>query len=239
MDLTGKTALITGSTDGLGKVTATLLAKAGLNIIIHGRDETKVKAVISEIESVSGDVELDFIISDLSNIAANHEKFSEIKELDILINNAGLWEEGATTDVPLDRLIEVVNVNFTSYLVLTRKLLPILEESEYGQILNVISVAGYEIPTEYYHTVYSATKFGLQGFSESLAKEYEGKNLRIMGYYPGGMTTDLFKKAGEEYKTNEPWMFPVEESAEAIKFMLTRSRKTNMKRMDLVNQLFN
>lgn len=77
----------------------------------------------------------------------------------------------------------------------------------------------------------------MQGFSEATAKEFEGKNLRVMGYYPGGMGTKLFFKAGESYKDNEPWMFDPEESVEAIIFMLTRNEKVNIKRLDLINQL--
>jgi hypothetical protein len=58
-----------------------------------------------------------------------------------------------------------------------------------------------------------------------------------MGYYPGGMETKLFKKAGIPYKTHEPWMFDPQESVEAIIFMLTRDPKLNIKRMDLINHL--
>jgi short-subunit dehydrogenase len=58
-----------------------------------------------------------------------------------------------------------------------------------------------------------------------------------MGYYPGGMETKLFKKAGNDYKEHEPWMFDPQESVEAIIFMLTRNKKINVKRMDLINQL--
>jgi short-subunit dehydrogenase len=122
-------------------------------------------------------------------------------------------------------------------MLVTRSLLPIIQKSDFGQILNVVSVSGIEIPFDYYHTIYSATKFGLQGFSEALAKEFENKSLRIMGYYPGGMSTKLFKKAGQDYKDNEPWMFDPKESVEAMIFMLTRNPKINIKRMDLINHL--
>jgi len=61
--------------------------------------------------------------------------------------------------------------------------------------------------------------------------------MRVMGFYPGGMNTKLFVKAGETYKDNESWMFDPVESVEAIIFMLTRSKKVNVKRMDLINWL--
>src|SRR5690606_32687687 len=116
-----------------------------------------------------------------------------------------------TVEILPERIIELVNVNLASYLLTTRTLLPVLQESEFSQILNVVSVAGIEIPFDYYHTIYSATKFGLQGFNEALAKEFDNKNLRVMGFYPGGMETKIFKKAGNDYEVHEPWMFdPIE-----------------------------
>lgn len=233
LDLKDKKVLITGGTDGLGKRLAIELSKLGCKIIIHGRNEEKASAVLSELEGEGHSI----LICDFNNPETIADKFSSIKELDILINNAGLWEEGNTVDVEPDRILEMVNVNTTSYLLASRVLLPALLKSDYAQILNVVSVAGYEIPVGYSHTIYSATKFALQGYSEALEKEFEGKNLRVMGYYPGGMNTDLFKKAGLDYKVNEPWMFDTMESVEAIIFMLTRCEKICIKRMDLINHL--
>jgi short-subunit dehydrogenase len=131
----------------------------------------------------------------------------------------------------------MVNVNTTSYLIASKVLLPVLSKSEYGQIINIVSVAGIEIPFDFYHTVYPATKFALQGYSEALEKEYTNKNVRVMVFYPGGMNTKLFEKAGMNYNPNEPWMFDVQEAVEAMIFMLTRSKKVNVKRLDLINHL--
>ncbi len=236
-DLKDKRILITGSTDGLGKLLALELAKSGAEIIIHGRKQDKADEVIKLLNEINSKVKHSAIICDLNKPETVAEAFGKIETVDILINNAGLWAEGEIIGLTPERIIEMVNVNLTSYMLTARTLLETLQKSEFAQILNVISVAGYEIPSGYYHTVYSATKFGLQGFSEALAKEYDNKNLRIMGYYPGGMSTDFFQKAGIDYKAQEPWMFDPEESVEAIIFMLTRNPKINVKRMDLINHI--
>lgn len=157
--------------------------------------------------------------------------------MDILINNAGIWEEGDTLDITPERIIELTHVNLLAPLLISRTLLPVLLKAEFGQIFNTVSIAGVEIPAGYYHTVYSAVKIGLQGFTEAMAKEFFNKNLRVMGYYPGGMETKFFEKAGMDYKPHEPWMFDTQESVEAIIFMLTRNPKVSVKRMDLINQL--
>lgn len=236
-NLQNQTILITGSTDGLGKLTAINLAKAGANIIVHGRSQTKIDATLNELKEINSTAIYDFILCDFNKPNEIAKSLEKINNLDILINNTGVWLEGDTINATLEKIIELVNVNLASYLLTTRILLPILLRSQFAQILNVVSTSGIEIPVGYYHTIYTATKYGLQGFSEAMEKEFENKNLRIMGFYPGGMETKLFDKAGMDYKKHEDWMFDPQESVDAIIFMLTRNKKVNIKRLDLINHL--
>jgi short-subunit dehydrogenase len=233
--LKNKTVLITGSTSGLGKHLALELAKLGSRIIVHGRSEEKCKEVVEELKSISK-ISHEYFVCDF-NFPSEIEKKFNIKQLDVLINNAGVWMEGNTVDISPNRILEVINTNLTSLLIITRLCLPILTKAKFGQILNVSSIGGVEIPSGYFHTIYTSSKFGVQGFTEALAKEFDNKNLRVMGYYPGGMETKFFKKAGIDYEKHEPWMFDAKESVEAITFMLTRDPKVNVKRMDLINHL--
>lgn len=233
LDLKNKIVLITGSSDGLGMNLAISLSKLGCKIILHGENEEKVKAVLNMLQGEGHSC----IICNFNKPEDIKEKFSSIGELDILVNNTGVWDERDTIEIESEKIIEMINVNTTSYLLVSRILLPILLKSEYAQILNTVSVAGYEIPSGFFHTTYTATKYALQGYTEGMAKEFENKNLRVMGYYPGGMNTKLFKKAGLDYKDHEPWMFDVMESVEAMIFMLTRNKKICIKRLDLVNHL--
>lgn len=235
--LAGKKVLVTGSTDGLGRKIALELARREADVTVHGRDNQKTDSVLGELRNIHPGGKYEAIVCDLNKPDSIELAFPGVKSLDILINNAGIWQEGNTIEVSQKRIIEIVNVNLGAPLLITRALLPILQKSKFGQILNVVSIAGVEIPAAYYHTIYSATKFGLQAFSEALEKEYDNKQLRIMGYYPGGMETNLFKKAGNDYQKHEPWMFDPQESVEAIMFMLTRDPKLNVKRMDLINHL--
>ena len=235
--LVGKTVLITGATDGLGHKLALTLAREQSNVIVHGRDQDKINQVVAELQQINPSGAFSGILSDLNLPETIPAAFSGINHLDILINNAGVWQEGDTTDATSEQIIELLHVNLGAPLLITRTLLPILKKSDYSQILNVVSVAGVEIPSGYFHTIYSATKFGLQAYSEALEKEYDNTKLRVMGYYPGGMETELFNKAGIRYKQHEPWMFDPQESVEAILFMLTRDPKLNIKRMDLINHL--
>lgn len=236
-DLKKKTILVTGSTDGLGKQLALELARLGANVIVHGRSSAKTEPLLKELLEINSSGSFSAVICDLNKPETIVEAFADIEQLDILINNAGIWQEGNTVEVPPKRIIEVSNVNLTAPMVITRVLLPILLKSSFSQILNTSSIAGVTLPEGYYHTIYTATKWGLQAFTEAMAKEYDGKKLRVMGYYPGGMNTKLFVKGGIDYKENAPWMFDPQESVEAIIFMLTRNPKISLKRMDLINHL--
>ncbi len=236
-DLKNKTILVTGSTDGLGKLLALELASQGANVIIHGRSSDKTEPVLNELLAINNSGSYKSLVCDLNKPETVTSAFANIKQLDILVNNAGVWQEGNTVEADAKKIIEVANVNLTAPMLITRALLPVLLKSPYSQILNTSSIAGVTLPEGYYHTIYTATKWGLQAFTEAMAKEYEGKNLRIMGYYPGGMNTKLFVKSGINYKENEPWMFDPQESVEAIIFMLTRNPKVSLKRMDLINHL--
>lgn len=238
INLKDKKVLITGSTDGLGLLIAKALAEKGCNIIVHGRDQNKIDNVVEELKLVNSGGDFEGILCDFNKPETIEKAFSGVTTLDVLINNVGIWHEGDTIDTEINKVIELVNVNLMSCVTVTRLLLDTLLKSNHAQILNISSVAGVEVPKDYFHTIYSATKYGVQGFSEALAKEFEGKNIRVMALYPGGMQTSFFKKAGMDYAPKEDWMFDPLESVEAIIFMLTRSPKVNVKRMDLINQLF-
>lgn len=236
-DLKGKTALVTGSTDGLGRLLALELARQGANVIVHGRSQERIDPILAEINSLNTQATHTSIVCDFNNPESIYPTFSALKNLDILINDAGVWLEGDTVNATPEKIIEVLHVNLLAPLLVARAVLPLLQKSAFGQILNISSVAGVEIPSGYFHTIYSASKFGIQAFSEAMAKEFDNQNIRVMGYYPGGMETKLFKKAGNDYKTHEPWMFDPQQSVEAMIFMLTRDPKINVKRMDLINHL--
>jgi short-subunit dehydrogenase len=237
MSLAGQTILVTGATDGLGHKLVRELVGLQAHVIVHGRSKEKVHGVVAELKELSPTSEVQGMVCDFTNLSSIEKTFSEISKLDVLINNAGVWLEGSTAEATSEKIIDLLHVNLGAPLLVARTLLPVLQKSSFAQILNVVSVAGVEIPSGYFHTIYSATKFGLQAFSEALEKEYDNKKLRVMGYYPGGMETKLFKKAGNDYKDHEPWMFDPQESVEAIIFMLTRDEKLNIKRMDLINHL--
>ena len=193
--LAGKKALVTGSTDGLGRKIVLELARREANIIVHGRDRKKVDGVVKELREIYPRGKFGKIVCDLNKLDSIEPAFSGIRNLDILVNNAGAWLEGNTADAKLEKIIELVNVNLGAPLLITRTLFLGAAKSQFGQILNVVSIVELKLGG-FYHTIYSATKFGLQ----ALAKPWK-KNMTInssgLWDITGGMETNLFKKPND------------------------------------------
>ncbi|MGM8888075.1 SDR family NAD(P)-dependent oxidoreductase, partial [Psychrobacter sp. 1U2] len=141
-----KTILITGSTDGIGKLTALKLAKAGHQVYLHGRNADKLASVIAEVNAVATGAAVDNIdgfVADFSDLDAVRKMAAEVSEklpkLDVLINNAGIYTTAsATTKDGLD--IRFV-VNYLAPYELTNALLPLLKESDESRIINLSSAA--------------------------------------------------------------------------------------------------
>ena len=163
-DLKGKTILVTGSTDGLGRLLVLELAHQGANVIIHGRSRDKLDQLLNELKQINSDGYFSSIECDLRQVNIISTTFAQLNKLDILVNNAGIWQEGNTIEESPEKIIEVTNVNLTAPMLISRTLLPVLLKSPFGQILNISSIAGVTLPEGYYHTIYTATKWGLQAF---------------------------------------------------------------------------
>jgi NAD(P)-dependent dehydrogenase (short-subunit alcohol dehydrogenase family) len=143
-ELTGKTALITGSTDGVGCVVARRLGEAGARILVHGRDQERGSRVVAAITQSGGTAE--FLAADLASLAEVRRLADTIRQrtgqLDILINNAGIGTAGASRQTSADGHELRFAVNYLSGFLLTRLLLPLIRQSAPARIVNVASAGG-------------------------------------------------------------------------------------------------
>lgn len=134
--------LITGATDGIGKITATNLAKMGQEIIIHGRNERKAQQVVEEIKQDSGNENISYLIADLTDMTAIQEMvndfYKEFDHLDVLINNAGAVLDDTIVKTK-DDLEATFALNVMAPFLLTKLLLPALEKSSDGRVINMSS----------------------------------------------------------------------------------------------------
>ncbi|TPN42558.1 SDR family NAD(P)-dependent oxidoreductase [Mesorhizobium sp. B1-1-6] len=223
MDLKDKTILITGSTDGVGRVVAQRLGAGGARVLVHGRDAARGKAAVADIEVAGGKAE--FFAADLASLAQVRRLAEAVREktarLDILINNAGVGTVGqnAKRQVSADGYELRFAVNYLAGFLLTEGLLPLLKASAPARIVNVASAGQQAIDfsdvmlTHGYSSVraYCQSKLAQILFTIDLAEQLKGSGVTVNALHPASyMNTTMVRQAGVT-----PWS-SVETGAEAI-----------------------
>lgn len=189
-----KVVIVTGASSGIGEATARQFALNGSRVVLAARSESRLSAIAKSINDAGG--EAVFFKTDVSQeadckvlIQKSIEKFGRI---DILINNAGLSMRAAFIDVDLTVLHRLMDVNFWGTVYCTKYALPYLIESK-GSLVGVSSVAGFHgLPGR---TGYSASKFAMHGFLETIRIENLRKGLHVMIIAPGFTSTEIRKHA--------------------------------------------
>ena len=225
MELSNKVVLITGGSDGIGRHICLKLAEQGCQIAIMGRDRDRLAAVEEECLSLGAPkaraFACDMQIPESLEITAR-DIMAEFNGVDILINNAGIWPKTSTLDeIDADVLVSTVQTNLTALMQLTRHLLPGLRTRDEAAILNVVSKSG--VVAQAGQSVYSATKYGVRGFTEVLKEDELESGVRIAAIYQSGTNTDMFAKANEDVP-NHIFTEP-NDLADVVVFMLSRPAK--------------
>jgi len=232
MRLTGTVALITGGSSGIGAATARALAGAGARLLIAGRDPGRLRAIAGQTGGVAlaGDLAAPDGPAELAAAAQRAAATlpaplgagDATAGIDILVNNAGVGWAGPIGEITAEKIAELVAVNLTAPMQLTRLLAPGMIARERGRVVFVSSIAGATgVRGE---AVYSATKAGLGSFAESLAYELDGHDVRVSVIVPGVIDTPFFDRRGRPYGRKRPGPQPPERVARAIVSSLERDR---------------
>jgi len=179
--------LITGANRGLGLTLTRRFARDGFGLILtcrSGNPPDDVDGVVPFMRVIGGDLTM---AATLINI---HETLDEFG-VDLVVNNAGVYSDESLQDMPSEKIIVISSVNFMIPIMITQIAWPYLEKSKNGAIININSVAG--LNSSYNEPVYSATKFGLRGFSEAMDKVGRPAGIRVLSIYPGAMKTDMVR----------------------------------------------
>lgn len=226
-----KVIIITGGGEGLGKVTAKRLAKSN-KVVIVGIKEEIMKPAAEELGC-------DYKVCDITKVDEVKKTVAEIEEehgqIDVLINNAGIWIQGLLEDSDDKRAQEVFNVNCLGTIYMTKYALPKMKEANSGTIINIISTAGTLAKPE--RSVYNASKWAMTGFTKCLQEELKGTNLRVMELYPSFMNTTLFKNAGND-RDNYDLALDPDELAKTIEFILELDPTTSLTEVGIKNILY-
>jgi hypothetical protein len=198
-DNRGKYALITGATSGFGYELAKLFAKDGYNLVLVARNEERLKELTADFTQTFL-IEVLPIAKDLFSPSAAGEIYSETTArgitINVLVNDAGQGEHGLFVEYDASRDIDMIQLNITSLVCLTKFYLKEMVSRNEGRILQLASLLG-KYPTPYM-TVYAATKAFVISFTEGLISELKNTNVTITALLPGASDTDFFHKAGAE-----------------------------------------
>ncbi|HLR23490.1 MAG TPA: 3-ketoacyl-ACP reductase, partial [Pseudogracilibacillus sp.] len=194
--LTGKTAIITGASKGIGRATASALAKEGVNLGLIARNEDGLKKVTNELKTDG--IEIVTATADVGNRSEVDSAVASLKEklgtIDILINNAGISKFGGFLELEPAEWEKIIQVNLLGAYYMTRAVLPTMIEQQSGDIINISSTAGEKGGP--ITSAYSASKSGLLGLTESLAMEVRKHDIRVTALTPSTVVTDLAINGG-------------------------------------------
>lgn len=189
-------ALITGASSGIGRDMAKYLGKKGFDLILVARNKEKLEEVKTEIKT-----NVEIITMDLASEENCKELYNKVKDVDILINNAGFGLFGEFTKTDLDKEIEMIKTNIVAVHILTKLFLSDMVKRDKGYILNVSSIAGF-LPGPLMATYYSSKAYVLrltQSLQEELREQKSKVTLSVL--CPGPTATDFLSRAGVTFKT--------------------------------------
>jgi short-subunit dehydrogenase len=194
--------LVTGASSGIGEAVARLFAQEGYRVSMAARRLDRLNALAGEIEMKGGQalaVRTDITkYEDIQHLIAN--TLDQYGQIDILVNNAGFgrikWLEELD---PMEDIQAQIQTNLIATILVAREVLPSMIERRSGHIINMGSMGGLVASPTY--TIYSASKFGLRGFTEALRREIGVYGIQVSGIYPGAVKTEFKQQAGIYRKT--------------------------------------
>lgn len=187
--------MVTGASSGIGRETSLLLANKGARVRAVARSEEALRALAGEHPAIIPHV------ADLTVPAERASLVEAAGEVDILVNNAGLGWTGLVEDMPAERVRHVFELNVLALIDLTQRVLPGMLARKRGSLVNVASVVSWVATPPF--TVYAATKFAVQGFSEGLRREVAGRGVAVSTVNPGPVATKFWARSTSEDRPSE------------------------------------
>ncbi|MEU6487426.1 SDR family oxidoreductase [Streptomyces sp. NPDC046887] len=183
VELTGRTALVTGSTQGIGAAIAVALARAGATVAVNGRSEQSVAAAVQRLREEVPDAEVVPVAADLSSDEGAARAVELLPEVDILVNNLGIFESRPALEISDEEWRRFFEVNVLAAVRLTRAYLPGMKERGWGRVQYIASDSAVAIPAEMIH--YGMSKTALLAVSRGFAKEAAGSGVTVNSVIAG------------------------------------------------------
>jgi short-subunit dehydrogenase len=195
MRIRSRNVVVTGASSGIGEAAALVLAQKGARVWAVARSGEALEALAARQPGITP------VVADLSTDEGRADVVEAAGRVDVLVNNAGVGWFGLVEDMPAEQVRALVELNFLALVDLTQRVLPGMLARGRGHIVNVASVASWvAIPPL---TVYSATKFAVQGFSEGLRREMAGRGVRVTTVNPGPVATRFAPRARDDHPSTD------------------------------------
>src|SRR5437868_2746899 len=183
LELTDKRALVTGSTKGIGFAIARALSAEGARVIVNGRSDASVRDALGQIRAAHPDAKLEHFAGDLASAAAAAELVRRWPEVDILVNNLGIFEPRPFEEISDEQWRRFFDVNVLSGVRLSRAYLPGMKRRNWGRVVFISSESGIQIPPEMIH--YGMTKTAQLAVSRGMAETCAGTGVTVNAVLPG------------------------------------------------------
>ena len=223
-----KVILISGGSDGLGKAIAKKLVPNN-QVVILAHNRTKLEAAAKELGC-------DFVEAEMTDFnslqSAVDQTISKYQKIDVLVNNAGIWIEGQLDQNDPSKINEIINVNTTGTIFLTKAILPHFRSQKTGLVINIISQDGLGAKKD--RSVYHASKWAITGFTKCLQEDLCEEEIKVTAIYPGLIKTNLFQKSGVDRDLTEA-LDPAE-LANVVDYVINLSPGTYIPEISIKNK---
>jgi 3-oxoacyl-[acyl-carrier protein] reductase len=196
--LSGRTAIITGGAQGLGRAATEKFACEGATVIIWDMNREKGESLVQSLTAQGFKAHFDAVnVAEFDSVeSAARRAYEQFAHLDILINNAGITQDATLLKMSVQQWQQVINVNLTGVFYCAKAVVPYMVEKQYGRIINTASVVG--LYGNFGQTNYVAAKAGLIGMTKVWARELGKKGITVNAVAPGFIATDMIKTVPEK-----------------------------------------
>ncbi|MFL6208118.1 MAG: SDR family oxidoreductase [Pyrinomonadaceae bacterium] len=231
MNLSGKTAVVTGSTKGIGRAIAEVLVRAGVNVCVSARAEDEVVRAVTELSDMGeggvAGVVCDVRVEEEVEAMCAHA-VAEFGGVDVLVNNAGIGKFGRVDEMSPADFRAVLETNLFGVFYCCRAAIPLMKQRGGGYIINISSLAGANPHPQM--AAYNASKFALNGFSEALMQEVRHDNIKVSYIMPGSVNTYFGDDTPDEAQS---WQLQPEDIARVVLDLLHHDERSLPSRVEI------
>jgi 3-oxoacyl-[acyl-carrier protein] reductase len=231
MELKGKTAVVTGSTKGIGKAIAAALIRGEVDVVISSRDSRDIDRTIGELNEIGGGRVAGSVcdVRDYVQVTALFETaVKAFGGVDVLVNNAGIGIFETVEEMSPEDFRAIIDTNVVGVYHCCHHVIPLMKKRGGGYIINISSLAGANAHPRM--AAYNASKFGLNGFSEALMQEVRHDGIKVSYIMPGSVNTYF---GGDEPSDDKNWQLKPDDIARVVLDLLTHPERSLPSRIEI------